>query len=479
MKRNKLPKILVFTLVLSALVAGTAFAQTFSPKPTVPSGPTVQVEYVNTMPSVVPDGGARNLGSPVAIKNKLYLIDQNDAIYRLNGPEDEMALGTPQKIFDVDEAPDGLALDNRQSILNISPGRRANSIYVMFTSASEPTTSIPIYSMPVLPGVICCDFTFAPTPVDDLYRLGTIPGVFFFFGPTRTEYQVLYEYKLAGNSLKNPRAIAAFETQSGPTHNGGGMLTLPDGRVLFATGDALPFGAEGRAAPQEASQHVSKILIIDPDDGSTEVAALGVRNVQHMEYVPIPDSDDLAVTFADIGGVTAEEVNYVPLADLLNTSVAENFGWGRNDDGLAREGTFYLGPGLPLVLGTQPPAVGNAPSPEAGFIQPHAQFGRNNPSEFVAVTGPATSTKSFGSITAVFGDLNSSVLYATEDPLAATNVPVYEVNLSDENGTVLASFQDLVGGRADPRFFRFPDGTAGVLLEATGAFYRLTQVDGN
>ena len=30
--------------------------------------------------------------------------------------------------------------------------------------------------------------------------------------------------------------------------------------------------------------------------------------------------------------------------------------------------------------------------------------------------------------------------------------------------------------RPDPRFFVFPDGTAGVLLEATGQFFRLTEV---
>jgi len=34
----------------------------------------------------------------------------------------------------------------------------------------------------------------------------------------------------------------------------------------------------------------------------------------------------------------------------------------------------------------------------------------------------------------------------------------------------------LAGGRPDPRFFLFPDGSAGVLIERTGAFYRLTQI---
>ena len=32
------------------------------------------------------------------------------------------------------------------------------------------------------------------------------------------------------------------------------------------------------------------------------------------------------------------------------------------------------------------------------------------------------------------------------------------------------------GGPPDPRFFNFTDGTAGVLLEATDDFYRLTEV---
>ncbi|MDJ0899931.1 MAG: hypothetical protein QNJ55_14090 [Xenococcus sp. MO_188.B8] len=456
--------------------------QELQPRQVLESDLTVQVDYVGTMPFVLgpglfPETSTPNLGSPVAIENKLYLIDQNDAIYQLNGSDQGTNDVQVQQIFNVSEAPDGLTLDNRQSILNIAPGGKRNSIYVMFTSGSEPTTDIPIYRMPApLPGE-CCDLD-APIPLDDLYRIGPIPGMTNL--ATRTEYQVLYEYKLAGNELEEPRAIAAFETQSFVAHNGGGMITLPDGRVLFATGDALPLGADGRAAPQDPAEHVSKLLIIDPDDGSIEVAAQGVRNVQYMELVPSYDPDDpydVAVGFADIGGVTAEEVNYVSLQDLLDTSKIENFGWGRNSDGLAREGTFYVQPGLPLVLDTEPPVDALAPSPEEGFIQPHAQYGRNDPNGGVAVSGPVTSRSSFDSITGLFGDLSSSIVYATTDPLTETNVDVFKVNLIDENGAQLESLQDLSGGRADPRFFQFPDGTAGVLLETTGDFYRLTEFD--
>lgn len=38
------------------------------------------------------------------------------------------------------------------------------------------------------------------------------------------------------------------------------------------------------------------------------------------------------------------------------------------------------------------------------------------------------------------------------------------------------SLFELAGGRADPRFFNFSDGTAGVLLETTGDFYQLTEL---
>jgi hypothetical protein len=449
--------------------------QALTPDEVEPSDITVRIELVGNMPAVLgptlnPLGNATNLASPVPINNKLYLIDQNDAIYRLNGK-------TVQQIFQVYEAPAGLDLDNRQSIINIAPGSKHNEVFVAFTSRTLPLEPVVLYELPApLPGV-CCDVN-NPTLVDDLYRLDPLPSPLnFIFGPgTRTEYQVLYRYKLAGNQLKDPEAIVAFETQSGPVHNGGAMAKLPDGRILFATGDSLPFGTDGRAAPQDDSSHLGKILIVDPDDGSVQVAAKGVRNVQHFEYVLGTDPDDLIVSFADIGGVTAEEINYVPVQDLLDTTNIENFGWGRNEDGLAREGTFYIEPGVPGVFGTEPPASGVAPVPDPGFIQPHAQFGRASPYDFVAVSGPVTSIASFDTITGLFGDLPSGKVFATLDPITDIDVTVYEVNIVDADG-ISTSLWGLAGGRPDPRFFRFPDGTAGVLLEKTGDFYRLSQGD--
>ena len=242
----------------------------------------------------------------------------------------------------------------------------------MLTSETKPTTDIPIYRLPdPLPGVAGIE----EEEIADLYRIEeSFPESVSFITPPETGYQVLYEYELAGDSLIEPRAIAAFEAQSGglATHTGGGMVTLPDGRILFATGDGLTLGADGRTAPQDPNEHVGKLLIVDPKDGSFEVAAKGIRNVQHIELVQSDAGDSLLVGFANLGGVTAEEINYIDLEDLLDTSVIENFGWGRNSDGLAREGTFYIEPGIPLVLDTEPAVNGLASSPELGFIQPQA-----------------------------------------------------------------------------------------------------------
>lgn len=252
------------------------------------------------------------------------------------------------------------------------------------------------------------------------------------------------------------------------------MLTLPDGRILFATGDGLPFGLEGRAAAQDPASHLSKLLLIDPTTGSVEVAAMGVRNIQHLTFAN-DDGDDF-VCFGDIGGVTAEELNCIGLEDLLNTDVIENFGWGRNPDGFAREGTCYISPGVAFG-GGEPAVDGTAPVPEAGFIQPLAQYDRVDPFGGVAVTGPVVSSESFTTITSLFSDLSSGQPYAITDSLSSSNVIVKRVNLIDGDGNSVGTFQALADvPRGAARFFQFPNGVAGVQLEATGDIYELWQV---
>lgn len=143
--------------------------------------------------------------------------------------------------------------------------------------------------------------------------------------------------------------------------------------------------------------------------------------------------------------------------------------------------------------------------PSANFIRPLAQYS-GEPAFFrdligdpslppfgfgsgQAVSGPVVSADSFSSITALFGDLYLGEVYAiqTAGDFSGTDVPVLRVNLVDEQGNPVVS--NTLGGlacpndagacRVDPRFFTFPSGEAGVLLEATGKFYRLSQVTGD
>ena len=65
----------------------------------------------------------------------------------------------------------------------------------------------------------------------------------------------------------------------------------------------------------------------------------------------------------------------------------------------------------------------------------------------------------------------------------------YKIKLYDTDGNYLENgandlVQDVLGDvgyyredyRGDPRLFHYPDGTAGLFIERTGAFYKLTEV---
>jgi hypothetical protein len=210
-------------------------------------------------------------------------------------------------------------------------------------------------------------------------------------------------------------------------------------------------------------------LRIDPTNGSAEVVALGVRNVQRL--VLDPDGGDPRINFVDIGGSVAEELNSIRLADLLDSGAPHNFGWGRNAfDNKAREGTFYID--LDGV------AVGAAPVPESGFLQPVAQFGRESQA-LVAVSGPVSGGQSFSRITWLFGDLPNGSVRAITSAISTSGQSVFRVNLVDSDLQPIMLNALTGGSRSDPRFFNFPDGSAGVLLEKTGNFYHLTELAGS
>jgi len=479
----------VVATAAGCLYSATAFAQpAFGPDPIdLNSDIVVEAEFMGNMPFVVAPGLVKgplvqNIGSPVAIGKELYFIDQNDAILRFEGDDDDGAAEV-ETIFSIlrGDAPAGLDLVNRQAVMNISEGPDKNSLYVMLTA--ERTSLLPVvprYTMPAPLGEICCGGAPFLPDLYDVVDADMVGTGFAFFNFPGLEHQILYEAELEDDRIVSMRPIAIFDAGGGPGHHGGGMLTVPDGRILYVTGDGLPFGMSGRESAQDPASHLSKLLLIDPADGSIEVAAVGLRNVQHLEFTEARGNEEVYVAFADIGGFTAEEINFVRLSDLLDTSVVENFGWGTNlGDGLAREGTFYVGLGEPYTSGT-PPVEAVAPSPEAGFIQPHAQYERpvnGDPNGGLASSGPVTSKRSLRKLTALFSDLDSGVLYGTTGEFDDIATTVFRLGLVDENGNAFASFEELAGlPRVDPRFFRFPDGRAGVLFEANGNFYRLTEL---
>jgi len=103
-----------------------------------------------------------------------------------------------------------------------------------------------------------------------------------------------------------------------------------------------------------------------------------------------------------------ESINAKPLDKILDTSVIDNFGWGRSIiDGKAREGTFYVNPGNGGVLGGEPSCESNAPSPEAGYIQPWIQFGRTATDSYYAISSLSIPSKAINKVQLLWSEFNT------------------------------------------------------------------------
>jgi hypothetical protein len=415
--------VLGWSLLLAASLAersmaGQAPKQAFVPSPVQDSNLSVRLDLVGRMPSKI------NPTSPTVAGSQLLLIDQGGFVYRWDGTS-AVKLVTPSTV------PAGLKLTGPERVMNAAANAAGSKLYVMFTSATVPG-GIPRRMSP---------------------RAGT------------DAWSVLFEYDFDGAALSHPRPITAMQVRT-EGHIGGGLTVLADGSILFAPGDNCDSYEDGRDYSQNPAVHLAKIVRIDPGDGSTAVVAIGVRNCQRL--VIYQTGEESRLDFVDPGGWVAEELDSIRLSDLIGASPIRNFGWGRNPaDRKAREGTFYIG--------STGNAVAVAPEAEPGFQQPVAEFAREGAVAF-AVSGPVSSTQSFTRITSLFGDLVSGSVYAITGALPAMKQQVVRVSLFD-SGLQPVTLAGLTGRlRPDPRFFNFPDGSAGVLLERTGAFYRLTEL---
>ena len=408
-------------LQISLLLATTAVAtarqsppQKFVPSPIAPSDIVVRIEPIGVM------NAKTNPNSPIVAGERLVLIDQAGTLSVWIGERVEPLLG-PR------EVPAGLKLTGTERVLNAAADRAGTTLYVAFLSATLPK-DIPRRTSPREPDA----------------------------------WYVLYSFAFDGSRLSSPKAITAMQART-EGHMGGGLVVLPDGSVLMAIGDNGDSYEDGRLLAQDPSLHLAKLVRIDPANGATTIVGLGVRCVQRL--VVTGSGAEARLSFTDPGGWISEELNSVAVAELAGAQPL-NFGWGRGANGKSREGTFYIDP------------VGNSleriSAPEAGFAEPVAEFGREG-AKAVAVSGPVISTVSFGRTTALFGDLVSGSIYAVTSPLTVKRQPVYRVALADREGRTV-TLSGLAGSaRPDPRFFNFPDGTACVLLERTGMFYKLTE----
>lgn len=288
---------------------------------------------------------------------------------------------------------------------------------------------------------------------------------------------------LDNDKLVNPQPFYALEMQHTLGHFGGGMVTIPDGRILYGVGDCLPYGTNGRGPSQDVNEHCGKILLIDPEAGTSEVAVMGVRNPQHLVII------DDKLMWQDVGGVSAEEVNAICLEEVLDMTVIENFGWGmRAGESFAREGHFKVSPGIALDL-TEPKCEGLLSEAEKdGFYDPVMQFNRarTDTLTFYGISGMVVSKKSFTNFQILATEFNTGEAIVAKKNYCETGQKGYNITILNENDEVISSFNELnrdaLGlsatdySRGDGRMFLYPDGTAGLFMERSGHFYSLQEV---
>jgi len=356
------------------------------PRPVADSDLSLRVDYVGSMPGSQAGRPATNAASPVQAGSQLLTVDQYGYVYRgssaLLTPATAPAGITPTPYDASNDYPRG-----RELVLNAAADAAGTHVFVVFTSFTVPA-GVPVTSSPRPPGQ-----------------------------PGWQAWQVLYRYDFDGTALTNPRAVRAFEVDY-IGHTGGGLVVLGDGSLLYGIGDTGYASQYGGVYPQDGTNHLGKILHVNPADGTWSVAAKGVRNPQR--FAVYQAGGEAYLTFVDIGARLAEELDAIKISTLLDPATVKNFGWGINPDGKNREGTFYIdGSGN---------AVGIAPTPEPGFLQPTAQWGREQ-AAFVAGSGPVRSTASFTSIASLFGNLTDGTVMATTGGIASVDQAVLRVNL--------------------------------------------------
>jgi len=152
------------------------------------------------------------------------------------------------------------------------------------------------------------------------------------------------------------------------------------------------------------------------------------------------------------------------------------------------QGTFKVGVGAEFTRWS-PPCWGERDDVHTGqFVEPYMQLGRDDVVGY-AISHACMSSPSFDRIKMLTTSLNNGEIIVTKESYDPNFIrKPYVVDLVDENGNLLPNgLNDLVArdlglpaaDRGDPRPFKFASGTAGVLIERSGYFYKLYEVSPN
>lgn len=168
----------------------------------------------------------------------------------------------------------------------------------------------------------------------------------------------VYRATLDGAALVDGEVIfRAQPDKAGPNHPGGRIVFLPDGTFLLSVGD----GYDYRAAAQDLSSHLGKILRLDRDgkapadnpfvgreDALPEIWTYGHRNPQGLAL----DPETGVVWETEHGPRGGDEINRI--------EKGANYGWPLTTNGIDYDGTLVAE--RAHMAGVVPPLLVWAPS---------------------------------------------------------------------------------------------------------------------
>jgi glucose/arabinose dehydrogenase len=153
------------------------------------------------------------------------------------------------------------------------------------------------------------------------------------------------EYERAGDAAADPdsaREVLRIEDFAS-NHNGGLLLFGPGDELYLGMGDGGGGGDPERTA-QDLNSLLGKLIRVDIEDDSGQVAAYGLRNPWRFSF----DRKTRALWIGDVGQDSLEEIDGVTFNQFTGNDAPLNFGWS------AFEGTQRFNPDQEAPNATPP-----------------------------------------------------------------------------------------------------------------------------